>query len=105
MVDVASSTAAPTPFLWRSKVFQPTDKKNFQAMKIFFDQSLVANDYGTIRAYANGQQVFERLITMSGQLIRLPDGFRADFWQIEIESSTPIYSIEVATSSKELRGV
>lgn len=105
MVDVASSTAAYSPFVWRSKVFQPNDKKNFQAMKIFFDQSVVADDYGTVRAYANGQQVFERPITMSGQLIRLPDGFRADFWQLEIESSTPVYSVEVATSAKELRSV
>jgi hypothetical protein len=45
---------------------------------------------------------FTRALNSSGELFRLPSGFKATFWQIEIEGNTQINSVEIATSAKEL---
>jgi hypothetical protein len=35
-------------------------------------------------------------------MMRLPSGFKADFWQVEVTTKVPISSIQMATSAKEL---
>lgn len=39
-VDVASQTLPRTPYVWRSKIFQANKVDNFEAMKVYFDESL-----------------------------------------------------------------
>jgi hypothetical protein len=46
-----------------------------------------------------------RELRESGEMIRLPSGFTADFWQFEIEARVHISSLQIATSAKELAGV
>ena len=95
------------PYLWSSKVFEMPNRRNFEAMRIFYDES--ANDYlfseNKVRVYADNRLVLERNIPASGQLIRLPSGFKAMFWQVELETAMRVYSVEIATAAKELGSV
>lgn len=120
-LDIASSNH-DAPFLWRSKTFELANKRNFEAMRVFFNipttaptlnpvpntnlvQTLAADQYGLVRMFANGVLVYTREIRVPGELFRLPSGFKSIYWQVEIEARVPIYSVEVATSAKELINV
>lgn len=121
-LDQADLAPTYAPYLWRSKIFQLEVKKNLAAMRVFFTtdanspdlnpvpnddlvQDLAADQYGLVRAYADGELIWTREIRTSGELMRLPSGFKAAFWQFEIEARVRVYSLEVASSVKELRVV
>ena len=55
-----------------------------------------------MRVYADDRLVMTREIRKSGELMRLPSGFKADYWQIEFETVVRINSVQFATSVKEL---
>ena len=101
--DIASGTYGQ--YLWRSKIFQLPFKKNMQAMKVFFDVPDGVTDYGSIKLYADGTEVWERNLVTSGEMMRLPSGFKADFWQVEVSGRVAISSIQMGTSARELAGV
>lgn len=61
--------------------------------------------YGVIRFYANDRLIATREVRRSGDQMRLPSGFKADYWQVEFEGTVHVHSIQVATSAKELRAV
>lgn len=119
-LDLADLTSARDTVLWRSKIFQAPDKKNFQALRVYFEipawaptqnpvrntaepQTLAADQYGLVRIYADDRLVCTRELRTSGELMRLPSGFKADYWQIEFESVVKINSVQMATSVKELK--
>jgi hypothetical protein len=121
-IDVADETSDRDVLLWRSKVFQPTDRKNFAAMRIYFDvppwaptqnatrntsepQTLAGDQYGLVRLYADERLVMTRELRTSGEIMRIPSGFKADFWQVEFEARVKIASFQMATSVKELMKV
>lgn len=126
-LDIGDSDQQRQSYTWRSKVFQPADRKNFQAMKIFFRvpantpplnpvpntdpvQELADDQYGLVRVYAGTEDsdlklVMTREIRTSGEMMRMPSGFKYDFWQWEIEGRVEILSIQAATSPSELRSV
>lgn len=123
-----SPTRGREKFRWRSKVFEGLSKQNFSALHVQFDgtdaisgpltggvwDDTIAWDdtgywydsettiYGTVRVYADGRLVLSRDLRQSGELIRLPSGFKATYWQFEVEAIVRIKKIEVATSAKEL---
>jgi len=121
-LDLAQTTPTITPAIWRSKIFQPKKGDNFQAMKVYFEipagtgdqgasrvntlvQTLATDQYGLVRVYADGVLKMTRELRTSGELWKLPSGFKADFWQFEIEARVRIMNLQVATSVKELTGV
>ncbi|MCK1742173.1 hypothetical protein IVA80_15215 [Bradyrhizobium sp. 139] len=121
-LDLSDETSARDTFLWRSKVFQPTDKKNFAVMRVYFDvppwaptqnpvrdtsepQTLKPDQYGLVRIYADNRLVMTRELRSSGEILRFPSGFKADFWQVEFEAVVRIMSFQMATSVKELMKV
>lgn len=121
-IDLANKTSARRPLKWRSKMFQPTDRKNFGALRVYFDvppwaptqnptrntdlvQTLQAGQYGLVRVYADNKLVMTRELRTTGELMRLPSGFKADFWQIEVEGHVIITQFQMGTSDKELRAV
>ncbi len=121
-IDLADEEGPRDTMLWRSKIFQPTDRKNFAAMRVYFEvpewaptqnatrntsspQTLAADQYGLVRVYANDTLVMTRELRTSGELMRLPSGFKADFWQVEFEHVVKILSFQMATSAKELMKV
>ena len=121
-LDISDTTQVKAPYVWRSKIFQAGNKQNFQAAKIFFTvppstptlnpvevmglvQTLQASQYGLFRVYADGVLKMCREIRVSGQQFRLPSGFKADFWQFEIEARVQVDVMQMATSPSELKTV
>lgn len=114
------------PYLWKSKVFQDNYKRNFSAMRIWFDvpagtpaqnvdrtitptiPTLNADMYGIVRVYAGDnndglQLLTTREIRTSGELLRINSGQKYEQWQFEFEGRVNITGFQVATSVKELR--
>ena len=103
-IDVASGSRST--FIWRSKAFQLPSKRNLEVMKIYFDTPDEAvGDLGTVRVYADDNLISSRPLLASGQMMRLPSGFKAEFWQVEIESRVVLWSVQIAPSARELASV
>jgi hypothetical protein len=116
----------PGPYVWRSKVFQLSEAKSLSALRVWFEedtknpvfslnptrnvntpQALAADQYGLVRVYIGNEQtlVMTRELRTSGEIMRLPTGFKKEFWQFEIEARVKVFNFEVASSIKELSGV
>lgn len=108
-------------FKWQSKVFQAPKKMNFVAFKCYLYGNPGAdftfttprnNDINQefnpdeqlliVRVYADGRLILTHEIRESGELHKLPTGFKADFWQIEFEGRATVKNLQMATSVKEL---
>jgi hypothetical protein len=109
--DISGVPPAVDTYIWKSKIIQTSQKKNFQALRIYFGVPVgvvlggPGVDYGTVQLYADGNLVFTRNIVTSGELMKLPSGYTADFHQIVITSKLDIYSVQMATTAKELASV
>jgi hypothetical protein len=120
-MDLAN-TRPHSSYIWRSKIFEAPNQRNFGAMRIWFStfsdtpelnpvpnaspvQTLAANQWGLARVYADGALKFTRELRSSGEIFRLPSGFKAQFWQVEIEARIKTTSVEIATAAKELGSV
>jgi hypothetical protein len=120
-LDLARSRTRQ-PYRWRSKAFEAPNQRNFAAMRIYFDtyhdtpeppttpnialeQELTPDQWGLARVYCDGVLRFTREMRASGELMRLPSGFKATYWQVEIEARVRVKSIELATTAKELGSV
>lgn len=124
-LDISDVNQQKMSYIWRSKIFQTVNKKNFQAAKIYFKVppntpslnpvanlsqsqltgSLQTDQWGLFRAYADDRLVMVRELRVSGEQFRLPSGFRADFWQFEIEARVEIENMQMATSVSELESI
>jgi hypothetical protein len=109
------------PLVWRSKEYHGLYRENYAACKVYFDEPFLQHnpphppyvptgpyDLGPtqqaiIRFFADRVMVEEVELYESGSLIRLPAGFKAEIWQIEIVSRLAVLSINLASTSKELR--
>lgn len=104
---------------WKSKIFHNARINNLGAMKVYFTipsgtatqnpvvdntlvQTLSSDQYALIKVYADGSHVATREVRTSGELIRLPSGFKAEYWQFEITSRVTITDLTVASTSREL---
>jgi hypothetical protein len=103
-LDLADAAPTRELYTWVSKNFQVPDKKNLAAIRVYFKESATPGaSIGTIKVYADGVLKLTRDLVTSAALIRMPSGFKADFWQVRFESvSSTIYSFQMATSVKEL---
>jgi hypothetical protein len=118
-------TDARLTYRWKSKEFHLNQPANLAALKIFFDdipensQSENADPWaagatallpldvtGELRLYANRELVWAREFpTTSGELMKLPSGYKTDIYQLEITSRVRVHSIQAATSVKELQQI
>lgn len=109
-------------YKWRSKIFTLPNRRNLEAMRVWFDtfpdsptlnpvrntnlvQTLQADQWGLVRVYADGDLVMCRELRTDGELMRLPSGFKAATYQFEIEARVRITSIEISSVAKELLNV
>jgi hypothetical protein len=109
-LDLTEVNKSLETFLWRSKIYQMPDKKNLGAMRVYFRTPEVASfeeisPWGVCRVYADGELKFTRSLVKSGELWKLPSGFKADFWQYEVEAFAKVLSVQIASSTKELISV
>ncbi|MGZ6387887.1 MAG: LamG domain-containing protein [Ktedonobacterales bacterium] len=121
-IDIADADPVYETFTWRSKIFQADKKQNFGAARVFFEttdtapalnpvqnmslvQTLAADQWGLFRVYADGVLKMCRELRTSGEIFKLPSGFKADYWQFEFESRVKLLSFQVAGSARELAKV
>jgi hypothetical protein len=105
------------PVIWKSKEFQYPFKENFAVYAIYWDDARFSNDpWGAssvmpvtehvhFTVYAGRNVVYDQTVPKNGAQVRLGSGFKSDIWQFEIRSRAPIYSLHVASTAKELKGV
>jgi hypothetical protein len=104
------------PVLWKSKEFQFPYEENFGAYAVYWDPARYSdNAYGSsvlpvgeqvhLKVYANRFLVYDEEVPRCGRPVRLPSGFKGDLWQFELRGRAPIYSLHVASTIKELKGV
>jgi hypothetical protein len=96
-----------TPALSESRNEAPTDDASWDA--------LGPNQYLIVKAFADAtgegtstgqmQLMCCREVRRSGELMRLPSGFKAEQWQFEILGRVVVSNMQVATSVKELANV
>jgi hypothetical protein len=120
-LDISSSAPA-VAFTWRSKRFTMQNRKNLGALRVWFDlrddsptlnpvpntelvQTLAADQYGLMRVYADDVLVWTRELRTSGEIMRLPAGFKAQTYQFEVEARIEVSLIEAASTVKELQAV
>lgn len=122
-LDISDLTAPRDPYTWRSKKFQAVNQQNFTVMKTFFkdipwggftlnpvpvvdiNQPLADDQYGIVRLYVDDVLMWARELRTSGEQMRLPSGFKGDFWQWELEARVEVVSMQAATSVADLRSV
>jgi hypothetical protein len=107
------------PYIWRSKTYQQQAKRNFAAMRIFFDVpdttppqvardtsfpqlTLGPNQYAIVRIYVDGVLWCTREVRTSGELLRIFSGIKGELWSFELEGRVTISNAQIATSVKEL---
>jgi hypothetical protein len=100
----------PKAYRWRSKEFVLPAPQNLGVAQVRFRPADFSPDPGevllTLRVWANGDLVYEQEVTsLSNRALRLPTGFRADTWQVEVEGALPVQEIVLARTVTELRGV
>jgi hypothetical protein len=92
------------PYTWRSKLNIDGGLQNYSAMKVVFEHflrgSIVTNPV-EIQLYADGVLRFSRNVNTS-QPFRLPKGYDALNWEVEISGTEAISEIHLATSMTEL---
>lgn len=118
-------TDARLSYRWKSKEFQLNQPANLAALKIFFDgipansQSGNADPWaeasidllptdvsGELKLYANRVLVWAREFPdVSGELMKLPSGYKTDIYQLEITARVKVHSVQAATNVKELSGI
>ncbi len=117
--------AEPGTFKWKSKRLQLAAAANLGVIQIFICscnsngvfpplnpipnaslvQTLASDQWGLVRVYADGRHVFTREIRSSGEIMRLPSGYQATMWEVEIEARVKITGIQVASTMGELKSV
>jgi hypothetical protein len=107
-LDVVSPNVDYQRYVWKSKTWQTAELRNVSAAKVFWDnvQGFSPQSYdaepNVIRFYADERLVLTRPLDKSGELIRLPSGYKADFIRFEIEGTMRTLSVQFATTVKEL---
>ena len=96
------TVANPKSFIYYQLNISAVQSGNVAAVSGF---QLFEPVLGVVRVYADYRLVMERALVKNGEQWRLPSGFRADFWQWEIEAAVEIQNFQAATSATELQTV
>lgn len=111
------------PWVYKTKKFRMQKPEQLKAFKIQFivppeitisppvfpgntAQNQVFNpatQYLIIRVYADGKFILVREVTKSNEVLLITNGFKATFWEFQIESQVYVYLLKVSSSVKELR--
>lgn len=124
-----SQNTSPLTYRWRSRQFYGPEPVSLGACQIALDATVtnpppspnlqtLGNGDSTLvlpngvnavfNLYAGpdgAHKVFSRNLRLPREIFRLPSGFKAFDWQVEIIARCPIHGIELATTMRELKGV
>lgn len=118
-LDLGDSDGEFEVYTWKSKKFQFEDKQNLSALRVYFEelpstpnlpgtrdtdlnQTMDDDKWGIVRVYADEVLVMARELRETGELMRIPSGYKADYWQVEINARVRVLNIQMANSVKEL---
>ena len=124
-----SQNTGPLTYRWRSRQFYGPEPISLGACQMALDSAVtVAPPVPNTQTLTNGDPtlvlpsgvnavfnlyagpdgahlVFTRNLRNIREIFRLPSGFKAFDWQVEIIARVPIHGIELATTMRELKGV
>jgi len=86
-------------YVYRSKTFHQPHAVNFACAEVVADSYPV-----TFRLYADGALRHTQTVT-SQTPFRLPSGFRAHDWQLEVEGTAAVQMVAIASSVEELAAI
>jgi hypothetical protein len=90
-------------YTWKSKKFQFPFPINLAAGQIFYDTPTGWDGtLPTAKVYADDRLVLTRQF-QSGEMFRLPSGFKAGTYQFEVAANVTIHNMQFATSIKDTR--
>jgi hypothetical protein len=87
----------PFTYRFRSKVFKAPKPTNFACCEVVADAYPV-----TVRVFGDNELRHTEEVAGRG-LFRLPSGFMATDWQIEVEGTNPVQSVAIAHAVTELK--
>jgi len=99
-------------YRWRSKVYTLPFIENLGAAKVYWIAD--PSRSSVFRVYAGGfadlahdglPLRFQQDMVEPGEMYRLPSGYKALFWQFEVEGTSVVTAIHAATSARDLRNV
>jgi hypothetical protein len=96
---VRFDSGSSLPYLWRSKLFRVPQHLNFSVAQVRAAAYPV-----TLRVYADGALKFTKSVSSEAHF-RLPSGFKALDWYVEIEGTSDVTEFFMATSVAELMQV
>jgi hypothetical protein len=103
VVEWRPSAAAPKSFAWRSKLFELPYPENFACIKIdgtAYDEAEGGTAAFACKVYADGSLI--HTVSALNAPARLPSGFKAHEWEIEITGNAEIERIVLAETMEEL---
>lgn len=86
------------PYVWKSKKFEAPKQINFA-----WGQAFCTGDL-TLNVYADGRLVVTHSVT-SGVPFRMPAGFLARYWELELVGTAEVTAVYLAQSMAELQSV
>jgi hypothetical protein len=96
---VRFDAGSPLPYLWRSKIFRSPQHVNFSAAQVRASAYPVQ-----LKVYADGALKLTKSVASEAHF-RLPAGFKALDWYVEIEGTSDVTEFFMATSVAELMQV
>jgi hypothetical protein len=103
------------PYRWRSKIFTLPYLQNLGAAKVYWTPAITPStvpSYFRVFAGATASELadglplrFEQEMTQSGQMFRLPSGYKALYYQFEVAGEVMVDAIHCAQTAHELRQV
>lgn len=96
-LKVWNAGSGTRPYTWRSKPFVVDTLPNFGAAKV----TARSYDNLTMKVYADGVLRHTKTVT-SGMAFRLPSGFRARKWEIELVGIDPVTKAVIGESMEEV---
>lgn len=96
---VRFDTGSALPYLWRSKVFRSPQHVNYSVAQVRASAYPV-----TLKVYADGALKLTKSVASEAHF-RLPAGFKALDWYVEIEGTSDVTEFYMATSVAELMQV
>ena len=106
---------------WKTKKFRFTAPQQFKAFMVLFetpleaeitlgvrntDQNQVynpASQYMIARVYADNLEIVVREVQTSGEVLLIPNGFKAELWEVQFEGIVGLRFFKMASSIKELK--
>ncbi|WP_020095749.1 hypothetical protein [Methylobacterium sp. 285MFTsu5.1] len=91
---------------WRSKELQVKRPLNLPCAMLFFDADGTTAPQLQFRVWADRRLIYDQPVGgRNAQMLRLPTGFKATIWQVEVQGYAKVHEIQLAASVADLKGI